>query len=94
MEIHIIGLLVQTFPEQQLAVADLVSALPGTEVRARAANGKLVVVCECAGGEAALSLIAQVRRTTGVLDVSLIYQHAESASALDQEVAEEATTCP
>lgn len=84
-EVHIVGLLVQTFPDRQVAVADAVSAIPGAEVRARAAHGKLVVVCECLGGEQALALIARLRGLPGVLDVSLVYQHAEHAATLEQD---------
>jgi periplasmic nitrate reductase NapD len=84
-EVHIVGLLVQTFPERLAAIADAVSAIPEAEVRASAGNGKLVVVCECEGGERALALIAHLRGLPGVLDVSLVYQHAESAAALEQD---------
>lgn len=82
-EVHIVGLLVQTFPAHQVAVADAIVAIPEAEVCARAANGKLVVIGECAGGQPALDLIGRLRGLPGVLDVALVYQHAERAAALD-----------
>jgi periplasmic nitrate reductase NapD len=82
-ELHIAGLLVHARPEAQAAVVAGLAARPQVEVRA-ARPGKLVVVCECASGGAAIDLTSQVR--PGVVDVALVYQHAESAVEMDCEI--------
>ena len=88
-EIHIVGVLVQALPEHGDAIADAVSALPNAEVRALSGAGKLVVVCECASADETLALIARIRDLPGVADVALVYQHVESAAALDEEISDE-----
>lgn len=87
-ETHIAGLLVQVRPGSEPAVAACLAALPRTEVSA-AAGGKLVAVCEGDNSGEILDLIAQVRDLPGVLNVTLVYQHAENATAMDEEIGHE-----
>lgn len=89
-EIHVAGLFVQAFPDRVDAVAGAIAELPGTAVMARDGAGKLVVVCECASGEEAVDLIGRIRELPGVLNVALVYQHAESAEAMEKEMGHEA----
>ena len=83
-ELHIAGVLVHAQPAQRETVARVLGQLPGTEVCAVTPQGKLVVVCECASADEALERIADMRATAGVVDVALVYQHAESAAALQE----------
>lgn len=85
-EVHIAGLLVQTLPEQRRKVAKAIAGLPGAEVRAAGKAGKLVVVCESDGGDEIMALIGRIRGVPGVLNVALVYQHVESAEAMEEEV--------
>lgn len=91
-EVHIAGLLVQTVPEECRKVAKTVSSLPQAEVRASGAAGKLVVVCECGSEDEVMVLVGRIRELPGVLSVALVYQHAESAAAVDEVVSDEADT--
>lgn len=88
-EIHIAGLLVQSWPERVVPVAAALAALPGTEVRTATADGRCVVVCEGDSGGAVLALIERIRDLPGVLNVALVYQHAESAAAMEEEIGHE-----
>lgn len=88
-EIHIAGLLVQALPEQGAKVAAALSAFPQIEVHATGAAGRLVAVCECVGADAALALIARICDLPGVVNVALVYQHAESAAAMEEEIGHE-----
>ena len=88
-EVHVAGVLVQARPGRAGAVAATVSGLPNAEVRAIGEAGKLVVVCECASADETLALIARIRDLPGVADVALVYQHVESAAALDEEISDE-----
>jgi nitrate reductase NapD len=85
-EVHIAGLLVQIQPEHRRRVAKAVGELPGAEVRNVGKPGRLVVVCECAGGDELMALVGRIRDLPGVLNVALVYQHVESAAAMEEEV--------
>lgn len=85
-EIHIAGLLVQCRPEREKTVAAALAAFPGVEVPLADGAGRLVAVSECVGGEATLALIERMRALPGVLNVALVYQHAESARAMEEEL--------
>ncbi|NMG37126.1 glutamate synthase [Azoarcus sp. TTM-91] len=89
-EIHIAGILVQVRPEYAAAVSRQVAAMPNAEVCAQAESGKLVVVCESEGADAMLALLAAIRELPGVANVALVYQHAESRSAMEEEISDEA----
>lgn len=88
-EIHIAGLLVQAWPAAVGAVAQAIDAMPGLELAVAAEGGRLVVVSECASRGATLELIDRIRALPGVLDVALVYQHAESAGAMNEELSDE-----
>lgn len=88
-EVHIAGLLVQVRPGDTPRAARAIARLPGTEVHAVAAAGKLVVVCECGSADQTLALIERIRDLPGVLNVALVYQHAEGAAAMDEEISDE-----
>lgn len=85
-EVHIAGLLVQTGPRLGRQVAAALADLAGVEVHAVDDEGKLVVVCECASSDDVLALIGRIRELPGVLNVALVYQHAESALAMEEEI--------
>ena len=88
-EIFIIGLLVQFVPTRSVQVSSALSLLPGVEIRVAAHAGKLVLVCECDSDDATLKLIGRIGELPGVLNVALVYQHAESAQAMDEEISDE-----
>lgn len=87
-ESHVAGVLVQVRLGLEADVAARLIALPHTEVSA-AGGGKLVAVCEGESSGEILDLIAQVRDLPGVLNVTLVYQHAENAAAMDEEIGHE-----
>lgn len=91
-EVHIAGLLVQTQPEQRKKVAKAIGGLRQAEVPAIGRNGKLVVVCECDSDDRLMALIGRVRELPGVLNVALVYQHVESAEAMEEVIGHEADT--
>lgn len=84
-DIHIAGVLVQARPGSEQQVAIGLSALPGTEIHGSTAASKFVAVCEGSNAGEILELIARMRGVPGVVDVALVYQHAESASAMQEE---------
>lgn len=89
-EVHIAGVMVQARPGCEPAVAAALSALPHTEAHVAAgAAGKLVAVCEGSSGAEIMDLIARMGEVPGVVNVALVYQHAESAGAMEEEIGNE-----
>ena len=85
-DVHIAGVLVQCRPLQLLQVQRAVAAIEGADVDRTGADGKLVVVIEAASSRAVLDAVDRMRALPGVLDVALVYQHAEPAAAMNQEM--------
>src|SRR5262249_29543660 len=74
---HVAGVAIHTLPSALDRVSSTVAGIPGARVHASSAAGKLVVTLEgTATGEIVAGLDA-IRRLTGVIDASLVYQHGE-----------------
>ena len=84
-EVHIAGVLVHSRPLNLMQVHRAIDALDAAEVFQSSAEGKLVVVVEAGSAGQILDALDAIRAMPGVLNVSLVYQHAESASAMQQE---------
>ena len=85
-EIHIAGVLVQA---RATAVARLRAEIPllcGATLAQWAGDGRLAVVLEHDSAQGVMSTLEALRDLPGVLNVALVYQHAEPSSALDEEV--------
>ncbi|MDT3672748.1 MAG: chaperone NapD [Aromatoleum sp.] len=87
-EVHIAGILVQARSADGARIADAVRALPGLEVPS-VADGRLVIVAECANAREIVDRIDRIRALQGVLNVALVYQHAESLGAMEEEMSDE-----
>jgi len=85
-EVHIAGIVVHAAPEAGNAIQAAVSLIPHAQVHATAADGRMVVTLETGGTRETLDQMDAIRAMSGVLAVSLVYQHAEPAAALDEEV--------
>jgi nitrate reductase NapD len=83
-EIHIAGVLVQCHPLDLMRVVRAVDAVQGADVFQSSADGRLVVVIEAPTSRAVLGVIDQIRALRGVVNVALVYQHAESAAEMQQ----------
>jgi len=85
-EIHIAGVLVQVRPLMLGALHGRIDALGGAEVFQTHADGRMVVVVEGGCTAAVLDTVDAIRALAGVLNVALVYQHAEPLSAMQQEI--------
>lgn len=85
-EIHIAGVLVQCRPLDLMRVCRAVDALPAAEVFQSTADGRLVVVIEAPTSRAVIGVIDGIRALQGVVNVALVYQHAEPAADMRQEM--------
>src|SRR5690606_10814848 len=83
-DVHIAGILVHCRAEDTDRLAAAIDAIPGADVFQRSPQGKLVVVAEATAAKGVLEVIETIRALPGVFNVSLVYQHAEPAAALDE----------
>jgi len=84
-EIHIAGIVVYAQPAQFDSIKSCIAEVPGADIHA-GAEGKLIVTLETENTKRSLDYMDAIRALPGVIDVVLVYQHAEPMSALDQEV--------
>ena len=87
-DIHIASLVVHALPRHADKVIAAVAGLPGAQVHAVSATGKLVVTLEADSDGAMLDHITTIQRLDGVLTAALVYQCAEGREAMEEEVAD------
>jgi periplasmic nitrate reductase NapD len=85
-EIHIAGLVVYAQPDQIDPVRRSIGCIPSAEIHAASADGKLVITLETDSAKRTLDLMDALRVLPGVVNVALVYQHAEPLAALEQEI--------
>jgi nitrate reductase NapD len=81
-EIHIASFVVQHREEASSALASWIAASDDMEL-ARSEGTRSIVLCECADQYGLLDRIEALRAVPGVLNVLLVYHHAEPGDALD-----------
>ena len=85
-ELHITSLVVHATPRRAERVSAFVATLPGAQVHAVSPAGKLIVTLEAASGGQILDQIGSIQRTDGVLSAAVVYQCADSLSAMNEEI--------
>lgn len=85
-DIHIAGALIHSRPLNLMQVIRAIDSLDGAQVYQSSAEGKIVVVIEAPSGKQVLGMLDAMRALPGVVNVSLVYQHAEPASSMQQEL--------
>ena len=85
-ELHITSLVVHSTARRAEGVGAFVATLPGAQVHAVSPNGKLIVTLEAASGGDILEQIAKIQHTDGVLSAAVVYQCADSLSAMNEEI--------
>lgn len=85
-EIHIAGIVVHVQPDALNAVRARIAHVPSAEVHAASDDGRLVVTLETGGTQHTLAYMDAIRALPDVFNVALVYQHAEPAAALDEEM--------
>ncbi|MDR6214415.1 chaperone NapD [Paracidovorax wautersii] len=85
-EVHITSLVVQVQPRHADRADAAISALPGACIHGADDNGKRVVTLEAASASAILDQVSAIQRTDGVINVAMVYQHAEPLDAMNKEI--------
>lgn len=86
-EIHIASLVVHVLPQALSRVEQRLAGVADAQVHGSHPDGKLVVTLEGPSGSAILDQVSQIQQIEGVLNVSLVYQHAEPRHLLNQGAA-------
>lgn len=77
-ELHISSLLVHARPERVDAVRLAASGIPGCEIHAATAAGKLVLTLETASESEIVEAVNRVSLLEGVLAATLVYHRVET----------------
>lgn len=85
-EVHVAGVFLQASPAFVGDIVAAVAAIPRAEVTHATADGRVVAVLEAASTRAVLDQIDALRAVRGVLNVAMVYQHAEPADDMDREL--------
>ncbi len=71
--IHVVSMVVMTQPAYMDEIKTSLTAIPGSEVHAISAEGKLVVTLEADNHQALISRIDHVQHLDHVISASLVY---------------------
>ena len=85
-EWHITSLVVHALPSALDAVSEGIRAIEGSQIHVISPTGKMVVTLETLGSTRMVECISTVQRLEGVLSAALVYQHAESVEAMNEEI--------
>ena len=85
-ELHIASCVVRVRPEALDATIKSIEAALGDAISARDAIGKIVIVIEGESTGSLLDQMDQVRTIPGVLNVEMVYQHAEEESVMKESM--------
>ncbi|MEC4723646.1 chaperone NapD [Noviherbaspirillum sp. CPCC 100848] len=85
-ELHIAGIVVFSNPANAENVAASIRAIPAATIFVVAPDGKIVVTLEAESTKRTLDYMDAIRVLPGVIDVAMVYQHAEPVSAFEEEI--------
>ena len=77
-EFNICGVVVRARSEDMDSVSKRIVELPGAEVHAGSAEGRLVVTVEDSGEQLCIDTLSALQRVPGVVSASLVYQYGET----------------
>ena len=83
-DLYIASCIAQVRPTAAHVAIPLIKAITGSPVSARNAGGKLVIVIEGPSTGALLDQMDQIRNIADVLNVEMVYQHAEDESVMKE----------
>ena len=83
-DLHIASCVARVRPEAMASAIERIEAVIGCAVSARDAIGKVVIVIEGASTGNLLDQMDHIRTIPGVLNVEMVYQHAEEESVMKE----------
>ena len=83
-DLHIASCIARVRPDMLDVAVPAIEAVIGSAISAIDAIGKLVIVLEGASTGALLDQMDEIRKIAGVLNVEMVYQHAEDESVMKE----------
>jgi len=87
-ELHISSLVVHSTPKRVRQVEQAIAGIPGAQVHASSAGGKIIVTLEASTLDEMSAKVAGIQHTEGVLSAALVYQCVDSLDAMNKEIAD------
>lgn len=85
-ELHIASMVVHATPRRLPDVRLAILAIAGAEIHGASDTGKLVVTLEASTTDDMMARISEIQRLDGVLASALVYQHADTLAAMNEEI--------
>ncbi|WP_333903522.1 chaperone NapD [Achromobacter insolitus] len=85
-ELHIASMVVHAAPRRLPDVRQAILSISGAEIHGASDSGKLVVTLEAPSTDDMMVRISEIQRLDGVLASALVYQHADSLDAMNEEI--------
>lgn len=85
-EVHIAGIVVHVRPEMVDTIRKQLPMIPNAQLHAATEDGRMIVTLEAESSRRTVDQMDAIRALPGVINVALVYQHAEPQSALDEEI--------
>jgi len=85
-ELHISSLVVHSTPKRLRQVEQAIAGIPGAQVHASSAAGKIIVTLEASTLDEMSGKVASIQHTEGVLSAALVYQCVDSLDAMNEEI--------
>jgi nitrate reductase NapD len=85
-EVHISGMIVHADPARLADIRARIAQVPKARVHADPGDGRLVITLETGSTKRTLDYMDALRALPGVINVALVYQHAEPATDMDEEL--------
>lgn len=85
-ELHIASMVVHALPQRLPEVRTAILAIAGAEIHGASDTGKLVVTLEAPSTDDMMARISEIQRQDGVLASALVYQHADTLAAMNEEI--------
>ena len=84
-ELHVSGVLVQSYPKCLAEALPSLESLPGVEVYGSTDDGKIVTVVERDSDAELTDTFNDIRNSDGVLSASLVYHYSDQLQERDEE---------
>lgn len=85
-DLHIASCVARIRPEAMDAAISKIEAVIGCPISARGSNGKVIVLIEDNSTSALLDQMEKIRVIAGVLNIEMVYQHAEEKSIMEEVI--------
>lgn len=79
---NLASLVVHVRPEQSDSIAARLAELPGVEIHATTADGRLVVTVDHDDSQVAAETLTAIHETRGVISAAITFQYGDDESAI------------